>query len=447
MDSNSFPFPIRATRVGFHYFPDTLHYRETDLTQWLPELTAMGVSWLVLKSPIDRAIPESFIRGLIDAGIEPIIDFNLSLSVPVPQNDLALLFKAYARWGIHGILLFTRPNAFSSWTKATWARQDLVERFLDRYLPLAATALDEGMVPLLPPLEPGGSYWDTSFLRSMLTSLVRRNPANLMEKLVITAYAFTGQHDLNWGEGGAEKWNGARPYYTPPDQQNHLGFHIFDWYCEISRAVLGRECPIILFGAGVAQDPFKNPQSACLAEEHLKVNLDIARLVESEAVPLPGKSTDTLLPVPGCVIACNFWLLSADPTSEQISQAWYSPTAEYLPTIQAVKEWNSHPRSKRLTRSGSKNDLHHPIDHYLLLPTFEWGIADWHLEVIRPFIKKHLPTVGFSLEEAVLARDVTIIGNHQSFPDNEIEKLILAGCKIHRIVGDGTSIATQLAER
>ncbi len=68
---------------------------------------------------------------------------------------------------------------FTPGPRATWARQDLVERFLDRFLPVAAAAIEEGINPILPPLEPGGSYWDTSFLQSMLTSLVRRGPAVL----------------------------------------------------------------------------------------------------------------------------------------------------------------------------------------------------------------------------------------------------------------------------
>ena len=28
-------------RIGFHYFPDTAHYRESDLRAWVPELQAL----------------------------------------------------------------------------------------------------------------------------------------------------------------------------------------------------------------------------------------------------------------------------------------------------------------------------------------------------------------------------------------------------------------------
>jgi hypothetical protein len=89
----------------------------------------------------------------------------------------------------------------------------------------------------------------------------------------------------------------------------------------------------------------------------------------------------------------------------------------------------------------------HPINHYLLLPSYEWGVADWHLDVIRPFVKKYKPTIGFSLEEAHLASKVTVIGNKQSFSEEQLESLSASGSQVDRISGDGTSIATSLQER
>jgi hypothetical protein len=89
----------------------------------------------------------------------------------------------------------------------------------------------------------------------------------------------------------------------------------------------------------------------------------------------------------------------------------------------------------------------HPIKHYLLLPKYEWGVADWHLDVIRPFVLKYQPTVGFSMDEAALAAQITVIGNLNSFPEEQLEHLRKIGCMVDRISGDGTTIATELAER
>ena len=34
---NPLPIPLNNSRVGFHYFQDSLHFREIDITTWLPK--------------------------------------------------------------------------------------------------------------------------------------------------------------------------------------------------------------------------------------------------------------------------------------------------------------------------------------------------------------------------------------------------------------------------
>jgi hypothetical protein len=125
------------------------------------------------------------------------------------------------------------------------------------------------------------------------------------------------------------------------------------------------------------------------------------------------------------------------------------PPSNNLSTSAALEKWvfNKNLPHPVQAGPGSPAGQDHPIAHYLLLPIYEWGIADWHLEAIRPFIKRHRPTVGFSLEEASHAVRVTVIGSQQIFPDEALETLSRSGCQVDRIAGDGTSIATQLATR
>ena len=68
----------QKSRYGFYYYPDTLHYWENDIHTWIPELNALGASWLTLLAPIDRAIPELFIRRIVNEGIQPILHLPLS---------------------------------------------------------------------------------------------------------------------------------------------------------------------------------------------------------------------------------------------------------------------------------------------------------------------------------------------------------------------------------
>jgi len=45
------------------------------------------------------------------------------------------------------------------------------------------------------------------------------------------------------------------------------------------------------------------------------------------------------------------------------------------------------------------------------------------------------------------ASKVTLIGGEQSFSRDVEEELVQSGCEVERISGDGTTIATILAER
>ncbi|HVP21926.1 MAG TPA: hypothetical protein VMS73_08700 [Anaerolineaceae bacterium] len=445
MNPFSHPFPTRQSRIGFHYYPDTLHYRESDLQAWLPELSALGASWLVLKSEVDRAISENFIRGLVAKGIEPIIQFDLSLAQPPLPSDLNLLFEAYARWGVHGVILFDRPNARSSWPGGGWAQQDIVDRFVDSMLPLSLAALNAGLTPIFPPLEPGGSYWDTAFLRAALEALERRKQVQLLQNLVLSVYSWTGGHPLNWGAGGSTRWPGARPYFTPSKSQDHQGFRIFEWYQDIVQSILKRPVPMIMLAAGIQSDPLKNAQTVSDLENHPDLVTGIVKLLSGKDIMDPLSPQESMDPVSPYVLACNLWLLAADEHSPLIQQAWYQPDGVFDRTVQSVKrvfeELSQDPTARYIV------DPEHPINHYLLIPTYDWGIADWHLEIIRPFVKKYRPVVGFSIEEARLAREVTVIGNAHSFSEEQLNHLRNSGCRVRRISGDGTSIATQLTER
>ncbi|HEX2981304.1 MAG TPA: hypothetical protein VHO48_13630 [Anaerolineaceae bacterium] len=450
MEQQNSLFPTANTRIGFHYFPDTLHYRESDLATWLPELQSLGVSWLVLHSAADRAIPESFLSGLASAGIHPLIQFHLSLAGPTEPADIQPLLESYARWGACGVVFFDRPNSRTSWPTSGWAQQDLVERFLDRFLPLACSALDAGLTPILPPLEPGGNYWDTAFLRAALESLVRRKQSRLLQSMALGAYAWGSGHSLNWGAGGPETWPDTRPYLTPTGSQDQRGFRIFDWYQTISMAVLGQTLPLVLFQAGAPSDPMILTATPSDGQIGPDTAVAIARLLAGETIADPTDRQTALEPIPQQVIAASFWLLADDPASLFHSQAFYQGSREPLPAVQALKAYLARPvpaQKKTVPDTYSAAVPGHPIRHYLLLPTYEWGVADWHLDVIKPFVKKHAPAVGFSLDEARLAQKVTVVGSVQTFPETDLENLRASGCTVERISGDGTSIASQLAER
>ncbi len=410
------------TKLGFHYFPDTKHYRQQDLDTWLPRLKDLGASWLTLIAPPTHAIPEAFLRGLAEADIAPLLHFPFRLDQLPSKSDFRLFFDTYARRGVKHVILFEQPNTRSQWGRISWAKTDLVERFLDLYLPLAEDALRAGLTPVFPPLKQGGDYWDTTFLWTALEGLRRRGPARLVDSLALGVDAHPNGHPLSWGRGGPERWPEARPYFTPPGTEDQRGFRIVEWYAAISQAVLGKTPPIFMLKLG------GKAKTAQEADERDKKIIDL--LISNEFEPLK--------PLPPQVAAGMFWLLAAGADSEFTPQAWYKPNGETRPIVEVLKGKSLVPEQK------VKHESH--FEHYLLLPTYEGKVTDWHLEVIRGLVKKRQPTVGFSAAEAAHAKRVTVIGGESGISDAKVNELRAQGCIVRRITGAGTEIAAKLED-
>jgi len=96
-------------QFGIHYFVDTLHYRQEDLKIWLPVLKDLRIGWIVLKSEKNRAIPEDFLKSLLNEVITPIIEFNLPLRSNIGTRELKLVLQVYAKWGVKYCVFFDRP--------------------------------------------------------------------------------------------------------------------------------------------------------------------------------------------------------------------------------------------------------------------------------------------------------------------------------------------------
>ncbi len=418
-------------RLGIHYFPDEDHYSNADLQQWLPVLKSIGVNWITLPAPEDRAIPQPFIDALVDSDIQPVVAFNLALSEAHPVEDFNPIFRAYANWGVRYAVLFDRPNLRSQWPATGWTQKGLVERFLDQFVPLAQAAIQAGLNPVFPALEPGGDYWDTAFLRGALETLVTRGETMLLEKLVVGAYAWTEDRSMTWGAGGPENWPATMPYHTPNNSEDQRGFRIFDWYNAISRAVLGKELPIIVVAAGVQRESGK-PLDAFAGVRATKMAEALMR------EPDPDKNNA----VPENVLACNFWLLSTLPDSPEMHSSWFKING--VPT-KAGDEWILWRNGGEVKKSAPVAELNagapvasksyafsagsHSIRHYLLLPAG----GEWPMDAVRSFMEANQATIGTSEDEAAQAGRVTLAGGLHGFSDDLLRKLIQSGCTVDHL--------------
>ena len=237
------------SRLGFHYFPDDSHYTEKDLEEWLPTLLRLSANWLVLHANPNRLIPEPFLRGLIEAGIRPVVWIKGRVD-EVASDHISPALANYGEWGVREVVVFDRPNLRSMWPSDEWARPGLVERFVDRMLPILQLQRATGMHPVFPPLEPGGDYWDTAFLETALKSMLRRGHRSLLDDLHLAIFARTFGKPLEWGYGGPEEWASSRPYNTPDGSQDQIGFRTFDWYAATTEAVMGKTLPMIVVAGG-----------------------------------------------------------------------------------------------------------------------------------------------------------------------------------------------------
>ena len=417
--------------IGFHYYPDDLHYREVDLNAWLPEFIAMRVSWLTLRSRPERGIPEAFIKGILDAGIEPIIHIRPNKIQRLDLNALDGQFNAYARWGVRFVVVFDRPNEREAWPATQFGRVDLVERFLDIWLPIAELAQQSGVACVLPPLEQGGTYWDTSFITGVIKGLQRRGKQALLNELIIGCYSFAGLQKHDYGAGGPAVWRESKPYQTPATSQDQLGFRSFEWYAAALEAALGAQHPILML-AGGARLGEMDPTTGQVVDVswHASTNLTIAREY------LAGNYPDYLLNV-------NFWLLAAEPNHPHAQAAWFQADGA---VVRAVSELKTFSRRRRQTRSekrskGIGTGAVKVLQHYLLLPRYEGVASGWHWNLVGDIVRTYQPTCGFSPEEARHARHVTLIGDERGISQSVEEQLIQAGCKVERISSDDPVVA------
>lgn len=391
-------------QLGFHYYPDDRHYTDQDLSTWLPVLASLGAHWLTIRGSARRAVPEGFIKGCIESGIEPIIHIPHPVG-KIDEPSLRPILESYSRWGARFVIIYDRPNLKDRWANAAWSTKGLVERFVDLALPTLHLVRSSGLAPVLPPLEPGGDYWDTAFLEGVLKSIKRRRHQSLLRDLNLSFYAWTYDRPIDWGIGGPKEWEGARPYRSTEDSQDHIGFRIFDWYDSIGLNVTGELMPLICVGSGV-----NRRYTSATADQHAEQSLSMLKLMESSDLPTTVRNL-------------NFYLLACESNHKDYDNAWFPSVGSPISSVTALHKYFS--KNKQAVRK--------PLRHYILLPEgMDIQEVVSHTEVAR-ILRKHSPVVGSSPFEARLAQTVTLVGGNGELSPSIENDLNHAGCNVKRI--------------
>lgn len=416
MNLSKYPRPRGDTGIGFRLPSD--QYERLGADHWLPAFKAAGASWAILPCHHPRSVPAALIMDLASRDIEPAVQVMVGPVAPIEPNLLRNLLVRYRDCGVHYISFYDRPNCVSQWTLSDWRKPQLVRRFVDMLLPCLEKAAELGLFPLFSPLEPGGDYWDTAFLAGALQELKERGKLPLFDRLAIGIYNYAYNRPLSWGKGGRARWKDCLPYHTPPGSEDHRGFYLSQWYDEIVRERAGYSLPLVSLGSGAASGGWDDPSFSPLeGKTAAQRDQEAARLL------MEGE-------LPDCLFNLAF------PLGLGMEEA----TAA---TAKALRELPRHPRysSWNKPEEALKSTFPKPIYHYLLLPTEE-GARVWPEKYVRRF----QPACGFSLEEAMQAEFVTILGGNLEISPLEERKIRAAGCKVERVSGKNLKEAKRMLE-
>lgn len=411
-------------KFGFTYFSSPEYLTNMRLDQWIKLISDVGASSIIFNANFKVAIPEDAFIISLENGLEPIVHFKAQLPTTRLFNESALLLDIYKKRGVKTVIFGDQPNLKKAWQIPNWQFEDLVEHFLNCFVPLANHAILMDQTPISAPLFPGGDYWDIAFLELFFEGLKKRQVQEIIDKIALASYGFTFNKSLAWGEGGPERWPGVKPYQVRPGYENQIGFHNYEWAQAISQRNFGYKLPIIILDAGNSgfTEVNKNEKSTLQTIKELLT-----------AIVTPGDKNATSLSASTSannrVIGINFDL----ETIKTLAGSSFS--TEFFKKLFPPRTANE----QNLSKTTNENKF---IGHYLLLPTYTSGVPDNVLDKVRPFIKAFLPTVGFSLEEALCASKVSVYPDPFLFSDEKINQLRSSGCYVEILPDYGIDIAT-----
>jgi hypothetical protein len=236
-----------AGAIGFACDLDTGQGNLARIERFLPHMVAMGAGWLVLRTQA-MPVPEAaeIARRLNEAGVEPLVHL-----LPRGAMEPAQVKQSADEWvrgGVRYIALDDRPNTVARWSY--WQPHLLPQRYSRWLMPrLEMLASYEGVIPVFPPLAPGGDFWDTAFLTSALKELRALNPPWL-HRLAVTCINDIAGRPVTWGRGGPAFW-GDSLRGSHDTQEDQIGFRGWEWTRQIAETRLERPVVTLALSTGL----------------------------------------------------------------------------------------------------------------------------------------------------------------------------------------------------
>jgi len=389
---------ILENRIGFQYFPDTKHYRKKDLQDWLPILKKIDVKWLLLKSPLNRGIPEGFISPLANENINVIIDFEASYKKRISWDDLELLLQGYGRWGAKFAILDRNPNLKSSWKSKDWLNPNLVEFHTAQFIRFAKLCLKNNIRPIYSPLFPGGDYWDLSFFSRSMQVISEQSSRLVRSNFLIAAYAWHFGKHLDLDENHALNLTLKLNQHPKRMVVSNSQFRNYANYAEIAANFFESTPPIILLDCGVHS--MGHEQDISQDADEIKIRRSIFQLLKSENT-YNSDGHQIIKSIRPEIAAGIFTQLSSASDSNSLN--WFdkyqtpSISAQSIFSEAFLKEY----REGSDNESGQKFiDSKFKFDRYILLHEHYQPLADNFIRKLHPYLNKYKPVIGFSKEDA-----------------------------------------------
>ncbi len=140
----------------------------------------------------------------------------------------------------------------------------------------------------------------------------------------------------------------------------------------------------------------------------------------------------TTADVPDSLLAFNVYLLCADPDAAEHSSALYADPSSPRAAARALFAHAAQSAGETAPKTART------ISHYLLLPTNgTLGRDEWN--ALAEYVLVWRPVIGFSISEASLASEVTLVGDSRALPVSVEDDLRAAGCVVRRVIPQGTS--------
>ena len=424
---------VHTNKFGFHYFRDVENFTLSEAKKWANVLLDFNVKWLVVQNPKNRAIPEYFIKSFSSAKITIIVDFNLTSYKDFNLSEIEPLLNVYGKWGVKYANLFHQPNTQAFWGESKWNSMDIVKAHSGSFHNFAKLCMDKNIVPVFPPLHPGGEYWDLAFLERSLSLIKTDLPQFIIDSMSMSVYGWDWNHPISRNTNGKLKPSTMKPFAERTSSKNQIGFRTYETYLKIAERVLGNKLPVVIFEAGIPNGNFRDNE---YVKEKREVNLTtITKLLAGENVYDPQDQSQILASIARDVLCCNFFVLAVDSDERYQPYGWFNPdgspthlTSSIHPLLATGNRGSKHPVIKEKI-----SNAHYAYNRYIYFSHSLMNEMPALLEVLDPYIRKFKPRIGFSLMDAEKSAHILII---TSDPENfrSEQAHILSNNSIIRII-------------